>query len=70
MEEKTRKALKLKGGHEWTPLSLFITIPSMGPDGEWVAHNLCSANCLLPKEDRFYGLGFLSKGLWFVAMPM
>ena len=48
-----------------TPISLFIIIPSMGPR-EWVAHNLCSVNALLEKEDRYYGLGFLTKafGLW------
>ncbi len=47
------------------PVSLFIIIPTMG-DGEWVAHNLCSVNSLLKPEERFYGLGFLSKafGLW------
>ncbi len=51
----------------WTPLSLFIIIPTMSRDGEWVAHNLCSVNSLLPKEDQFYGIGFLSKafGLWY-----
>lgn len=53
--------------HEWVPLSLFIIIPTMSEDGEWVAHNLCTVNSLLPKEDRFYGMGFLSKafGLWY-----
>ena len=51
---------------EWTPLSLFIAIPC-GNKKEWVAHNLSSINALLPKEERFYGLGFLSKsfGLWY-----
>lgn len=51
---------------EWTPLSLFIIIPTMSRDGEWVAHNLCSVNSLLPKEHQFYGIGFISKafGLW------
>lgn len=51
---------------EWTPLSLFIAIPC-GNKKEWVAHNLSSINALLPKDDRFYGLGFLSKsfGLWY-----
>lgn len=51
---------------EWVPLSLFIIIPTMHR-GEWVAHNLCSVNSLLPKEQQFYGLGFLSKafGLWY-----
>lgn len=51
---------------DWTPLSLFIIIPTMAK-GEWVAHNLCSVNSLLPREEQFYGLGFLSKafGLWY-----
>lgn len=51
---------------DWIPLSLFIIIPTMHK-GEWVAHNLCSVNSLLPKQDQFYGLGFLSKafGLWY-----
>lgn len=51
---------------DWVPLSLFIIIPTMHK-GEWVAHNLCSVNSLVPKEDQFYGLGFLSKafGLWY-----
>lgn len=51
---------------EWTPLSLFIIIPTMAK-GQWVAHNLCSVNALLPEKDRLYGLGFLSKafGLWY-----
>jgi hypothetical protein len=52
---------------EWIPLSLFIIIPTMSDKGEWVAHNLCSVNSLLPKEDQFYGIGYLSKGfgLWY-----
>ncbi len=51
---------------EYTPLSLFIIIPTMHK-GEWVAHNLCSINSLLPRAERYYGLGFLSKafGLWY-----
>lgn len=51
---------------DWVPLSLFIIIPTMHK-GEWVAHNLCSVNSLLPKEEQYYGLGFLSKafGLWY-----
>lgn len=51
---------------DWVPLSLFIIIPTMHK-GEWVAHNLCTANSLLPKEHQLYGLGFLSKafGLWY-----
>lgn len=52
---------------EWTPLSLFIIIPTMSADGEWVAHNLCSINSLLDRKNQFYGIGFLSKafGLWY-----
>lgn len=50
----------------WTPLSLFIAIPCANKK-EWVAHNLSSINALLPKEERYYGLGFLTKafGLWY-----
>lgn len=52
--------------YEWTPLSLFIMIPTM-KKGEWVAHNLCAVNTLLAEPDRLYALGFLSKafGLWY-----
>jgi len=66
LDKRVRDQLLLEDDHEWTPLSLFIIIPTMGP-GEWVAHNLCSINALVPKEDRMYGLGFLSKafGLWY-----
>lgn len=51
---------------DWVPLSLFIIIPTMHK-GEWLAHNLCSVNSLVPKESQFYGMGFLSKafGLWY-----
>lgn len=51
---------------EWLPISLFITIPTIA-EKEWVAHNLCSINSLIPKEQSIYGLGFLSKafGLWY-----
>jgi hypothetical protein len=51
---------------EWTPLSLFITIPAVN-EGVWMAHNLCSVNSLIPKKFRYRGLGFLSKalGLWY-----
>ena len=58
---------KNEHSHEkWVPLSLFIVIPSMDT-GQWVAHNLCSLNGLLPSDKRFRGLGFLSKafGLWY-----
>lgn len=61
-----KKVLRHEGDFDWTPLSLFIIIPTM-KKGEWVAHNLCAVNSILPAEDRFYGLGFLSKafGLWY-----
>lgn len=51
---------------EWLPVSLFICIPAMAPK-EWVAHNLCSINSLLPAEQSIYGLGFLTKAfaLWY-----
>lgn len=51
---------------DWIPLSLFIVIPTIHK-GEWVAHNLCAINSLVPEKDRLYGLGFLTKafGLWY-----
>lgn len=62
-----KKVMRWKPEVEWTPLSLFIIIPTM-KKGEWVAHNLCAVNSLLQDDkDRFYGLGFISKafGLWY-----
>jgi hypothetical protein len=66
LPEAIKKVLPVPPDLEWTPLSLFIIIPSMAK-GQWVAHNLCAVNSLLPEQDRFYGLGFLSKafGLWY-----
>lgn len=60
-----KEILKVNEDIPWTPISLFIIIPTMGV-GEWVAHNLTSINALVPSEHRLYGLGFLSKafGLW------
>ena len=60
------RVLGVDSSLEWTPLSLFIIIPSM-VNGEWVAHNLSSVNALIPKEERFWGIGFMSKafGLWY-----
>lgn len=59
------------GKSEWVPLSLFIIIPTMHR-GEWVAHNLCSINSLLGKQDQLFGLGFLSKafGLWYANVEL
>ncbi len=61
-----RKVVRQAADLEWTPLSLFIIIPTMAK-GQWVAHNLCAVNSLLEEKDRLYGLGFLSKafGLWY-----
>lgn len=66
LPEKVRKAINRDIQGEWTPLSLFIIIPTQR-NGEWVAHNLMSINSLLDKEGQFYGMGFLSKayGLWY-----
>lgn len=67
MPESIKKAMGgVDSSLEWTPLSLFIIIPTMAK-GQWVAHNLCAVNSLLPESERFYGLGFLSKafGLWY-----
>ncbi|RYZ75120.1 MAG: hypothetical protein EOP05_08675 [Proteobacteria bacterium] len=62
-----KSVLAVEDTDEWTPLSLFIIIPTMSKKGEWVAHNLCSVNSLLDKQDQFYGIGYLSKafGLWY-----
>lgn len=62
-----RSVMQERTDCDWTPLSLFIIIPTMHR-GEWVAHNLCTVNSLLPdRKDHLYGLGFLSKafGLWY-----
>ncbi len=62
---------RLKPEDEWVPISLFIIIPTMAR-GEWVAHNLCSINSLSSRENRFYGLGFLTKAfaLWFANIEI
>ncbi len=62
-----REIMRFSDSCEWTPISLFIIIPTLHR-GEWVAHNLCSINSLLKdKKDHLYALGFLSKafGLWY-----
>lgn len=67
-----KKVMKPRENCEWTPLSLFIIIPTMHK-GEWVAHNLCTVNSMLEKkEDQLYGLGFLSKafGLWYANVDL
>ncbi len=68
---EVRKVLAPKEDLDWTPLSLFIIIPTTRP-GEWVAHNLCTVNSLLPPEAKYYALGFLSKafGLWYANVEI
>jgi hypothetical protein len=64
--KKVLEILNYSVDEEWCPLSLFIIIPTMHK-GEWVAYDLCAINSVLPKEDQYYGLGFLTKafGLWY-----
>jgi len=67
LSPEIREVVKIDDSLEWTPLSLFIAIPT-NEDNHWVAHNLCSVNSLLPDGDsRFSALGFLTKafGLWY-----
>lgn len=66
LPEHLKKVMRTDISSEWTPLSLFIIIPTIHK-GEWVAHNLCSINSLIEKSQQFYGIGFLSKafGLWY-----
>jgi hypothetical protein len=66
------KALKPDLKLEWTPISLFIIIPTVR-QGEWIAHNLCSMNSLVKNEaDELYALGFLTKafGLWYANVEI
>jgi len=65
------KALNYSKDQEWCPLSLFIIIPTMHK-GEWVAYDLCAINSILPHNDRYYGLGFLTKafGLWYANVEL
>lgn len=67
LPESVRAAVDADVREEWTPLSLFIIIPTMSRNGEWTAHNLCSVNSLLAKPEQFFAIGFLSKafGLWY-----
>lgn len=71
LPDYVRKVMRTDIFSEWTPLSLFIIIPTIHR-GEWVAHNLCSINSLIDKENQFYGIGFLSKafGLWYANVEL
>jgi hypothetical protein len=63
---KLRKKLKADPAEEWTPISLFIVIPTVQA-GTWMAHNLASVNSILEKKEQYKYLGFLTKayGLWY-----
>lgn len=63
---KIKRKLKVDSSVEWTPISLFIVIPTVQA-GTWMAHNLASINSILDKKDRYKSLGFLTKafGLWY-----
>jgi hypothetical protein len=69
--EMMKKAVVIDPTKEWTPISLFIIIPTM-TEKEWVAHNLSSVNSLIPETERLYGLGFLTKafGLWYANIEI
>lgn len=71
LPEAVRVTLAVEESLEWTPISLFIVIPTMGR-GEWVAHNLTSFNALVSSPHRLYGLGFLSKAfaLWYANIEI
>jgi hypothetical protein len=66
LPEAIRRVMPVIDAFEWTPLSLFICLPTNQKD-HWVACNLCSVNSLLPKSNSYSCLGFLSKafGLWY-----
>jgi hypothetical protein len=66
LPKKILNLLSYSEENEWCPISLFIITPTMHK-GEWVAFDLCSVNSLLPQDEQYYGLGFLSKafGLWY-----
>lgn len=63
---RVKRKLKVNHLEEWTPISLFIVIPTVQA-GTWMAHNLASVNSILEKKDQYKSLGFLTKafGLWY-----
>src|SRR6185437_877441 len=71
LSEDFRRTVGINAALDWTPLSLFIIIPSLRK-GEWVAHNLCTANSLVGEGDQHYALGFLTKafGLWYANVEV
>jgi len=66
LPESIRQAVPINDKLEYTPVSLFICIPT-NEDQHWVAHNLCSVSSLLESDERWSKLGFLTKafGLWY-----
>lgn len=68
---RERSLLDVNLDLDWTPISLFIIIPTLRV-GEWVAHNLCTANSLVDEADKLYALGFLTKafGLWYANVEV
>lgn len=63
---KLKRKLKADPLEEWTPISLFIVIPTV-QSGTWMAHNLASVNSFLDNKEQYKYLGFLTKafGLWY-----
>lgn len=63
---KLKRKLRVNPLEEWTPISLFIVIPTVQA-GTWMAHNLASVNSILDRKEQYKSLGFLSKafGLWY-----
>lgn len=63
---RIRKKLNVNSKLEWTPISMFICIPTV-QSNTWMAHNLASVNSILDKKDNYKHLGFLTKafGLWY-----
>ncbi len=68
---REKNILEVNPDLEWTPISLFIIIPTLR-QGEWVAHNLCTVNSLVDADDKIYALGFLTKafGLWYANVEV
>lgn len=71
LSQSFKDKIGASGELEWTPISLFIIIPTIR-SGEWVAHNLCTANALVESHEKKYALGFLSKafGLWYANVEI
>jgi hypothetical protein len=71
LSESYVESVGIDSNLEWTPISLFIIIPTLRR-GEWVAHNLCTANSLVGEADQHYALGFLTKafGLWYANVEV